>query len=79
MFQEPEYYKKIVNPISLNDIKTRLEAKTQSYIFINDILKDMMMVFSNAMMYYAVSSIKQRAIIVYFSSMFYLLGKLFCF
>lgn len=79
MFQHPNYYKKVGYPISLNTIKTRLEAKTPSYLFVNDILGDMMLVFSNAMMYYSVSAIEQCAILVYFSLMFYLLGKLFCF
>lgn len=67
------------NPISLDDIKNRLEAKTGSYIYVGDALKDMMQVFSNAMMYYNVSAIEQYTIIIYFNLMFYLLNTLFCF
>lgn len=57
MFQYPSYYEKVIRPISLNDIKVRLETNTPRYDFINDVLKDLMLVFTNALSYYSVSTI----------------------
>lgn len=60
MFQYPGYYDKISQPISLNDIKKRLETNTPRYAYIFDVLKDLMMVFTNASSYYSVSTIIYR-------------------
>lgn len=57
MFQYPGYYEKVIQPISLNDIKIRLETNTPRYAYINDVLKDLMLVFTNALSYYPVSTI----------------------
>lgn len=60
MFQYPEYYEKVFQPISLNDIKMRLETNTPRYAYINDVLNDLMLVFTNALSYYPVSPVVYR-------------------
>lgn len=47
----PWYYQKIVDPISLNNIKQRLESD-ESYTSLIDVLKDMKKVFTNGKLYY---------------------------
>jgi len=55
ILQYPEYYNKIKNPISLNDVKKRWESKDSSYKSLFFVVKDLNRVFSNAMLYYPVS------------------------
>lgn len=59
LFQYPLYYQQVANPISLNDIKARLECD-KSYTKIFDIIKDLKLVFSNATTYYSVSKIFKK-------------------
>lgn len=60
------YHEKVTSPISLNDIKNCLESNSYSNII--DVVNDLKRVFSNAMSYYSVSSIKSQ--IAYYISYF---------
>ncbi|KAL5237764.1 hypothetical protein ACI65C_005174 [Semiaphis heraclei] len=50
----PQYYEKIADPISLNDIKQRLESDA-SYTSLIDFIKDIKKVLKNGKLYYALS------------------------
>lgn len=59
------YYERVTNPISLNDIKSRLMSDT--YTSSIEVINDLKRVFSNAISYYHVSILNIRKLPLLFT------------
>ncbi|VVC40093.1 B-box-type zinc finger,Zinc finger, RING/FYVE/PHD-type,Bromodomain,Zinc finger, PHD-type [Cinara cedri] len=71
---DPLYYTNIANPISLNDVKNRLDSD-KPYLLFNDVIKDIKRIFSNAISYYHVSHPYHRSAVILKKYLTILLSK----